>query len=230
MKCRVCGREITTGFLWTQNLSVCQGKCSAIQLYRMKPKRYLAGTHIPSIFAEASIDDTIGQYALAHGVCITGKIGPHGGLLIGDLGTGKSFVAAQLLLLHIFRGECIEPSATGEIKNLGAGWTEADGYAQALRHCQIAEREALVVKNRNIRALVLDDLGSEYIHEDARIELETILKHRYHAQHWTIVTMNGTFEDLERDRPRLASRFAALGVMRFTGPDLRLADKQEKTK
>ncbi len=65
---------------------------------------------------------------------------------------------------------------------------------------------------RHAPFLVLDDLGTQSATPWAREKLYQIFNHRYAARLPTVITMQESLEELEREEPRLASRLADVAV------------------
>lgn len=71
-----------------------------------------------------------------------------------------------------------------------------------------------------------DDIGTERATDAAKQNLYQILNRRYLDMMPTFITMNGTFQDFDRQEPRIASRLMEMGeVIRITAEDYRLEKK-----
>lgn len=136
---------------------------------------------------------------------------PHGGLLlVGPVGTGKSWIAGAL---------AVEFGAPGH-----AHWWSAKAYLRALK----ADMDApgprpLPAKVAARRLLVLDDLGAERPTEWAVKELGDLIDDRYEAETLLVVTTNLTADQRrERYGERIASRLAQMcQTVPVTGADRR---------
>ncbi len=132
--------------------------------------------------------------------------------LWGDVGTGKTVYAAQLLVEEARRiyltpdnrrtyTDCLFVSVPELFRQLKASFDDNakfNGYMSAYMGCHI---------------LVLDDIGAEKSSEWALQQLYLILNHRYEYMKKTIITSNKPLEDLAEffGDDRITSRIRRMG-------------------
>jgi DNA replication protein DnaC len=113
-------------------------------------------------------------------------------LLWGDVGTGKTFLAACVANALLDQGILVRMPVTGELLNklMGIYPSERNAFLQSLNACSL---------------LILDDFGMEHSSEFAMTQLFNIVDGRYRTGKPLIVTTNLTLQEL-KNPPDLAHR------------------------
>lgn len=131
-------------------------------------------------------------------------------LLTGTTGTGKTMVACHMLKEIINNGYEAKKIQANEYYNLVK---ESYSYKEVGRQLKSYE---------TCDFLVLDDLGTEPISEDAKINITTLIDKRYCNRKPTLITTNlNKNELLERYGQRIMSRFNTFKKVSFLGNDNR---------
>jgi DNA replication protein DnaC len=139
---------------------------------------------------------------------------PHGILyLTGDIGTGKTHLAAGAAVRLVERGYIVRVYRAADMaKRIRSASLEGAAVLEALMH-----------KYKNVRVLVIDDFGAEHITDFLAAEWFDLLDYRYRQHAATIITSNVHPDNL--GMPRLASRFqdgANATVVSLTAADYRM--------
>jgi DNA replication protein DnaC len=131
---------------------------------------------------------------------------PYGFLyLYGDVGTGKTHLAAGLAIRFVEGGYPVRVYRAADVANrLRTAVRQGEGAF-----------ETLVGRLKNVRVLVLDDFGAEHMTEFLAAEWYDILDYRYRTLGATIITANVGPEML--NMPRLESRFRDRDNARVVG-------------
>jgi len=134
-------------------------------------------------------------------------------LLVGGNGCGKTHLAAAIANSRIEQGDSVcfatVPDLLDELRA-----TFAPGAAERF--------DTVFQRLRDVRLLVLDDLGAHQSSPWAEEKLYQILNHRHLGRMPTVVTTNMELKEME---PRIASRLADLDVVvvyEIGAPDYRI--------
>jgi DNA replication protein DnaC len=113
--------------------------------------------------------------------------------LFGDIGTGKTHLAAGAAIRFVERGYPVRVYRAADIVTM--------------LHTAVGEKTVETVMDRlkNVRVLVIDDFGAEHLTEFMTAEWYDLLDYRYRQYAATIITSNVRPDNL--GMPRLASRF-----------------------
>jgi DNA replication protein DnaC len=135
-------------------------------------------------------------------------------LLTGNIGDGKSFLAAAIL------------------REIGAGLfiTHNDLLLELRRGYGDAKAEDVILKAQRTRLLVIDDFGLSMGGRDELPMLQSILDHRYGEALPFIITSNLTAEGVyESVGARLADRLkqATFALLKFSGQSSRKAERSK---
>ena len=105
-------------------------------------------------------------------------------LLWGDVGTGKTFLAACVANALLDQGILVRMPVTGELLNklMGLYPSERNAFLQSLNACSL---------------LILDDFGMEHSSEFAMTQMFNIVDGRYRTGKPLIVTTNLTLQELK---------------------------------
>jgi len=171
----------------------------------------MIGIGVPRKVAKATIGDISEDLLMK----VKGKIGI---LITGDTGRGKSYLASALLNEKM-------PDAVMSDK-YSAGWLRSKRFVLNAQACW-NDRSALstlsvVYRYSKMKALVIDDLGSEDANESSRALLLELIEEREGNERFTIVTSNLSLATLDKWEPRIASRLATFEYINLAGSDRRL--------
>ena len=142
------------------------------------------------------------------------KLGRIGLLLYGDVGTGKTYLAACIANALLNQGIRVKWLTTMQIVERSCFYSESE-YAEY---------------NRSITApdlLIIDDLGTELPNSFTVSQLFICLNERILRQKSTIISTNLALEDIksiysERTFSRISSNYT---ILRITGDDIRIQKK-----
>lgn len=141
------------------------------------------------------------RHALSHQVVLSkyvedviNEVEPRGALIIGSVGTGKTFLSKILHneLINAERDTCFVKAV--DLAILLRKETFGDQYKKVLADF------------RRVTTLFIDDYGTQKDTEWVRETIFSIMDYRYENQKQTILTTNCRIEKLEEREPRLASR------------------------
>ena len=142
------------------------------------------------------------------------KLGRIGLLLYGDVGTGKTFLAACIANVLLNQGIRVKWLTTMQIVERSCFYSESE-YAEYTR--SIAAPDLLII----------DDLGTELPNSFTVSQLFICLNERILRQKSTIISTNLALEDIksiysERTFSRISSNYT---ILRITGDDIRIQKK-----
>lgn len=146
-------------------------------------------------------------------------------LLWGDVGTGKTFLAACVANALLDQGILVRMPVTGELLNklMGIYPSERNAFLKSLNTCSL---------------LILDDFGMEHSSDFAMTQLFNIVDGRYRAGKPLIVTTNLTLQELKnppdlahrRIYDRLLEMCTPIRINRINGQNVRQLRAQEQMK
>lgn len=127
-------------------------------------------------------------------------------LLLGETGTGKTVAAAYAALQAI---SAHRPGPTGSPTDIVVWAAAAD--LSALSTFTESDKDWLE-RMKRCRLLVLDDLGSEAVHEHAQQRLDRLIDERYGNNRLTVITSNASVDIFkQRVGARIADRMREAG-------------------
>jgi len=166
-------------------IAECQAR--AEELERTLPER-LAASGVPAILREARLDTCPDLPAELVQTARAWAESPRGFLLLlGPPGAGKSHLAAATMAEVILKGKCPNP---------GAWFTTEAAWLAAVRldFGQVVADE----RPHTTGLLVLDDIGSSYMNDIRRGELERLIRDRHAEKKPTILTTNLDLAGIDR--------------------------------